>query len=169
MSELKGETRALKLRGLTVFGTCSTAENPPMDNAMITTQESVTPELVRRAYDALLSGDEEAIARYWAAELRWLVPGHNQLSGWKDGREAFLDFMRRVAALSDGSFNMEWIDICVSGSRSADITHNTGSRPGGRHLDIDVVHVLEWRDGKVVEARAAIFGDGTQQYDGFWS
>ncbi len=140
-----------------------------MDKLMTTMTDSVTPDLVRRAYDALLSADPDAISRYWAPELRWLVPGHNQLSGWKDGRDAFLDFMRRVADLSGGSFNMVWVDICVSGSRSADITHNTGSRPDGRHLDIDVVHVLEWHDGKVVEARAAIFGDGTRQYDEFWS
>jgi hypothetical protein len=36
-------------------------------------------------------------------------------------------------------------------------------------LDIDVVHVLRWRDGKVIEGRGAIFGDGTTEYDQFWS
>ena len=142
-----------------------------MEDLMMTTTTSVTPDLVRRAYAALLSGEVDAISHYWAPELRWLVPGHNPLSGWKNGRDAFLDFMRRVGDLSGGSFNMDWIDICVSGRRSADITHNTGSRAAadGRRLDIDVVHVLEWQDGKVVEARAAIFGDGTRQYDDFWS
>ncbi|MEJ7651977.1 MAG: hypothetical protein WKH64_00750 [Chloroflexia bacterium] len=30
------------------------------------------------------------------------------------------------------------------------------------------MHVLRWRDGKVVEGRGAIFGDGTTQYDQFW-
>ncbi len=36
-------------------------------------------------------------------------------------------------------------------------------------LDIDVVHVLRWRDGKVIEGRGAIFGDGTTEYDQFWA
>jgi uncharacterized protein len=36
-------------------------------------------------------------------------------------------------------------------------------------LSIDVVHVLRWRDGKVIEGKGAIFGDGTNNYDLFWS
>jgi len=36
-------------------------------------------------------------------------------------------------------------------------------------LDIDVIHYLIWRDGKVIEGRGAIFGDGTAQYDAFWA
>jgi len=36
-------------------------------------------------------------------------------------------------------------------------------------LDIDVVHVVRWRDGRVIEGRGAIFGDGTNEYDQFWS
>ena len=29
--------------------------------------------------------------------------------------------------------------------------------------------VLRWRDGKVIAGRGAIFGDGTAEYDHFWS
>ena len=59
---------------------------------------------------------------------------------------------------------------------SADVTRNIGYRDGDengqvpyRQLDIDVVHVLRWRNAKVIEGRGAIFGDGTTQYDQFWS
>jgi hypothetical protein len=54
---------------------------------------------------------------------------------------------------------------------SCDITHNLGRRAGQdeRILDIDVVHFLRWRDGKVIEGRGAIFGDGTARYDEFWA
>jgi hypothetical protein len=31
------------------------------------------------------------------------------------------------------------------------------------------VHVLRWRDGKVIAGKGAIFGDGTTEYDQFWS
>ena len=51
------------------------------------------------------------------------------------------------------------------------MTNNTGHRAGEptRRLDIDVIHWMQWRDGKVIHARGAIFGDGTAQYDAFWA
>ncbi len=138
---------------------------------------NVTPDLVRTAYGALASGDMEQIKQYWAEDMNWLVPGHNPLSGWYHGRDAFLGFMGQVGALSANSFNMESIAVMTSDDYSADVTHNVGFRGGfeGKgevpytKLDIEVVHVLRWRDGKVIEGRGAIFGDGTTEYDQFWA
>jgi hypothetical protein len=72
---------------------------------------------------------------------------------------------------------MDSIAVMTGDDYSADVTHNLGYRAGAndkgeapyQKLDIDVVHVLHWRDGKVVEGRGAIFGDGTTRYDQFWS
>lgn len=136
----------------------------------------VTQELVGKAYAALASGDMEQIAQYWAEDMRWLVPGHNPLSGLYVGRDAFLGFMGQVGALSNNSFNMQSIAVMVSDEYSADVTYNEGYRAGHEgtgtvpftKLAIDVVHVLRWRDGKVIEGRGAIFGDGTTEYDQFW-
>lgn len=138
----------------------------------------VTPELVGKAYEALASGDMDQIKEYWAEDMVWLVPGHNPLSGWYHGLDAFLGFMSRVGKLSDNSFNMEPKALMTSDEYSADVTFNLGYRAGydestGKvpytKLAIDVVHVLRWRDGKVIEGRGAIFGDGTSEYDQFWS
>ena len=74
----------------------------------------VTPELVGKAYQALASGDIEQIKEYWAEDMNWLVPGHNALSGWYHGRDAFLGFMGEVGALSNNSFNMESIAVMTS-------------------------------------------------------
>ncbi|WP_163999286.1 nuclear transport factor 2 family protein [Pyxidicoccus caerfyrddinensis] len=131
----------------------------------------VTPELVAKAYAALATGQQEKIAEYWAEDLRWLVPGHNILSGWKEGRAAFLEFMGQVAALSGGSFHMENLSTTTSDEYSADVTRNGGHRAGNpnKTLDIIAVHVLRWRDGKVIEGRGAIMEDGTTRFDQFWS
>lgn len=131
----------------------------------------LTEERVRRAYDALASGDRQSIEEYWDKDMVWLVPGHNPLSGWKRGLDEFLTFMDKVGKLSDNSFQMAWESILITEDYSADIRHNTGHRAGdeNRRLNIDVVHVLRWRDGKVIEGKAAIYGDGTAQYDEFWS
>lgn len=136
----------------------------------------VTAELVATAYDALASGDRARIEQYWDTNMVWLVPGHNHLSGLYQGLDRFLDFMGIVGTLSGGSFRMERTVIMLAGEYSADVTRNIGYRDGDengqvpyRQLDIDVVHVLRWRDGKIIEGRGAIFGDGTTQYDQFWS
>jgi uncharacterized protein len=138
---------------------------------------NVTPELVQQAYAALASGNRQEIEKYWDQEMRWLVPGHNPLSGWYEGLDGFLGFMGQVGAMSNHSFNMEGIAVMTSDDYSADVTHNVGYRAGAEgtgtvpytKLDIDVVHVLHWRDGKVIEGKGAIFGDGTTEYDQFWA
>ena len=132
---------------------------------------SVTPELVARAYAALATGNQKKIREYWAEDLRWLVPGHNHLSGWKVGLEGFLAFMSQVGVLSGGSFQMDNICTTVSEEYSADVTRNRGHRADNpdKQLDITAVHVLRWLDGKVIEGRGAIMEDGTTRYDQFWS
>jgi uncharacterized protein len=135
------------------------------------TAGDVTPELVGKAYAALASGNVGEISKYWDEGLHWLVPGHNQLSGWYNGRDEFLGFMQHVGELSGGSFRMEPIAIMTGQGYSSDVTHNIGTRAEDptKILDINVVHVLHWRHGKVVEGRGAIFGDGSEKYDEFWS
>lgn len=130
----------------------------------------LTEERVRRAYEVLASGDRAQIEEYWDKDMLWLVPGHNQVSGLKKGLDDFLSFMDKVGYLTDNSFQMSWEGVLITGEYSTDIRHNTGHRAGdeARRLDIDVVHVLRWRDGKVVEGRGAIFGDGTAHFDEFW-
>jgi len=140
---------------------------------MATVKAVITPEHVKEAYGALASGDLEKIKQYWAEEMVWQVPGHNRLSGWYFGRDEFLAFMGRVGELSAGSFKMENIagDVIVTGEYSADLTRNRGHRASqdDKTMDIEVVHVLRWKDGKVIAGKGATFGDGTTEYDQFWS
>jgi uncharacterized protein len=130
----------------------------------------VTLGQVEKAYDALASGDKGAIQEFWSDDLQWLVPGHNQVSGWKHGLGEFLSFMEKVGRLSANSFQMERTAVMTSEEYSADVTRNTGHRAedSDMRLDVDVVHVLRWRAGKIIEGKGAIFGDGTAQYDAFW-
>lgn len=131
----------------------------------------LTPEHVNNAYKVLATGDADLVSEFWDENMVWLVPGHNQLSGWKHGRQAFLDFMAKVGELSGGSFNMKVITLMVNDDYSCDVTNNQGTRANdpNKKLNIDVAHVLRWRDGKVIAGKGGIFGDGTAQYDEFWS
>jgi len=138
---------------------------------------NVTTELVEAAYQALATGDRNEVARYWAEDMRWLVPGNHQLAGSWEGLDGFFNFMEQVGKLSGGSFVMTRSVILLADDWSADVSHNVGTRvtaPAGStslydRLEIDVIHLLQWRDGKVVWGRGAIFGDGTTQFNQFWS
>ena len=136
-------------------------------------EAAITPEHVGEAYAALSSGDMDRIHQYWAADMVWQVPGHNELSGWYYNRDEFLAFMGKVGDLSDHSFRMDMIAgrVLVTGDYSVDLTRNRGYRKGAedKTMDIEVAHVLRWRDGKVIAGKGAIFGDGTTEYDQFWS
>ena len=140
---------------------------------MATVKAVITPQHVKDAYGALASGDITKIKQYWADEMVWQVPGHNRLSGWYFGLDEFLAFMGTVGKLSGNSFHMENIagDVIVTGEYSADLTRNRGNREGlpDKTMDIEVVHVLRWQDGKVIAGKGAIFGDGATEYDQFWS
>jgi uncharacterized protein len=134
------------------------------------TQTQITADRVRSAYVALASGDRNLVREFWADDMVWQVPGHNQLSGWYHGLDEFLGFMGNVGTLSGGSFKMDTISVIVTEDWSADITRNRGKRGDmDKAMDIEVVHVLRWRDGKVIAGKGAIFGDGTTEYDQFWS
>ncbi len=136
-------------------------------------ETDITPEHVGEAYAALASGDAKKIQEYWAADMVWQVPGHNELSGWYYSRDEFLAFMGKVAELSDNSFRMDQVagKVLVTGEYSVDLTRNRGHRKGeeDKTMDIEVAHVLRWKDGKVIAGKGAIFGDGATEYDQFWS
>lgn len=136
-------------------------------------ETSITPEHVGEAYDALASGDMNRIKQYWADDMVWQVPGHNELSGWYYSRDEFLAFMGKVGELSDHSFHMDMVAgrVLVTGDYSVDLTRNRGhlkDQPD-KTMDIEVAHVLRWKDGKVIAGKGAIFGDGATEYDQFWS
>ena len=63
------------------------------------------------------------------------------------------------------------ITVMTNDDYSTDVTNNQGTRKEdpGKKLNIDVAHVLRWKDGKVIAGKGGIMGDGTAQYDEFWS
>lgn len=146
---------------------------PSQPPARYDIEASITPEHVQEAYASLASGDINKIRQYWAQEMVWQVPGHNELSGWYYSLDEFLAFMGNVGEMSDHSFNMQLVagKVLVTGDYSVDLTRNRGHRTGqpDKTMDIEVAHVLRWQDGKVIAGKGAIFGDGTTEYDQFWS
>ena len=140
--------------------------------------QKVSPEMVSSAYEALASGDMGRINEYWDADIAWLIPGRNPLAGWHRGLNAFIDYMRRVGQLTNNNLKTQTMALMVGDGYSAMMSKVTGYRAGFNEsnaqrpdtkLDVDLVQILRWRNGKIVEGRSAIFGEGTDEYDRFWS
>jgi ketosteroid isomerase-like protein len=138
---------------------------------------ALTVQHVRAAYEALGSGDRDRIAEYWAEDMRFLTPGNHPYAGWHNGLDGFVAFMHTVDKASNGTFMIDIDVVLVDGEYSVDLNHTTARRGHARPestspydvLDIRGLHALRWRDGKVVEGRGAIFGDGVTNFNSWWS
>ncbi|MBN1148255.1 MAG: ester cyclase, partial [Anaerolineales bacterium] len=155
------------------IGAIPSPQAGPGADGLYDIEADITPEHVLEAYGALASGDINRIQQYWDQKMVWQAPGHNELSGWYYNLDEFLAFMKQVGEMSDHSFRMEPIagQVLVTGEYSVDLTRNRGHRAGrpDKTMDIEVAHVLRWKDGKVIAGKGAIFGDGSEEYNQFWS
>jgi hypothetical protein len=138
----------------------------------------LTPERVTAAYDALMSGDRRRAEEYWDPSVRFLTPGNHQYSGWHEGLDDFMDFIGKVLAASGGSFEIDPVTILINDEGySIDVNRTRGRRahaPAGSTspydlLQIEGLHLLKWENGRIVEGRGAIFGDGTTNFNQWWS
>lgn len=139
---------------------------------------TLTPERVVQAYEALMSGDRRRAAEYWHPQLRFLTPGIHPYAGWHEGLDNFMAFIDKVIEASGGSFQIEPVTILVNDEGySIDVNRTYGTRahaPAGSQspydrLQIEGLHLLKWENGKVVEGRGAVFGDGLTNFNQWWS
>ncbi|MFJ8083604.1 nuclear transport factor 2 family protein [Streptomyces sp. NPDC096205] len=124
---------------------------------------------VRAAYASLGSGDRAVIEQYWSPELTWETAGNSRVSGTYKGMDEFLGFLGTMGEISAGSLAMEFRTIVVDGDVAVAVTHNTATRANDadRGMDIEEVHFLRWRDGRIVQGRGAMFGTGTGDFEQF--
>ncbi len=130
----------------------------------------LTTDRIDLAWQAIASGDRGKILEYWAEDVRFQIPGNHAYSGWYEGLDAFLGFLETFGRLSGGTIQAERVTSLVNARAgySVDINRNTARRaglPSGspspyRDLELDALHLLRWRDGRVVEGRWVIMGDG---------
>lgn len=139
----------------------------------------LTPERVHAAYDVLMTGDRDKILEYWSEDLRFEMPGHHQFSGWFTDLDDYLSKMGKLGEANGGRFKADLLHVLVNEADgvSVDITQLDGYRanaPEGStspydRLQVLNVHLLRWENGRVIEGRSALFGDGVTLADLWWS
>jgi uncharacterized protein len=107
-------------------------------------------ELVRKGYDAFLSGDMSALDQMFADDIVWYAPGRNQLSGTFKGKEEVFASFQKVFELTKGTFKLEIHDVLANDEHAVVLVRATGEIDG-RKLDDKSVQVFHVKDGKVKE------------------
>ncbi|MBB1154452.1 MULTISPECIES: nuclear transport factor 2 family protein [Amycolatopsis] len=139
----------------------------------------LTVDRVGLAFEALASGDRGKMLEYWDENVRFEIPGNHGHAGWYEGLDEFLGFLATVGEYSAGTYRAENVTVLVNpdSGYSVDINKNWAVRAGADHdstspydkLDVDALHVLRWRDGKIVEGRGVLMGDGGTTSALWWS
>ncbi|MFJ1805560.1 MULTISPECIES: nuclear transport factor 2 family protein [unclassified Streptomyces] len=138
---------------------------------------AITPELIEKAYVALVSCDREEAAKYWSEDVRFSVPGRHVQAGWHVGLDELLAFRRALTDTAGGKFEVEMVTSMIDGNECMDVVKVHAVRPDAPEgstspydvLDALGVQVFRWEDGLIVEGRAGFFGDGATNYDQWWS
>jgi ketosteroid isomerase-like protein len=107
-------------------------------------------ELIRKGYEAFLSGDMEALSGLLADDIIWHSPGRNQLSGDFRGKEEVFATFAKLIELTGGTFNLEIHDVLANDTHAVVLARATGEREGMK-LDDNGVQVFHMTDGKVTE------------------
>jgi uncharacterized protein (TIGR02246 family) len=127
---------------------------------------SSNEDLVREGYAAFSAGDLERLGELMAPDVVHTVPGDNPTSGEHKGQEAVFAMYGQLFELTDGTLQVELVDVQEQGDKVVARHRSTGSR-GTKTLDVGQTIEFTIEDGKI--ARLDESSDDQAAEDDFWS
>ena len=112
--------------------------------------EPLTPERVMAAYGAMVKPEREAWAEYWAEDIQWRLPGHNTLSGVKQGADEVIAFF---GALMKVGVQVDNVSFGTIGDDRVVETHSGHGTVDGRDYLFPTCSVYTIRDNKIAEVQ----------------
>jgi ketosteroid isomerase-like protein len=106
---------------------------------------------VRSAYDAFMQGDLDTALADLADDCVFHFGGDGPLSGDHKGRDAISKALIGTFELTGGSQKLDIKGVFADDQHAAVVLHEWASRPDGATLDVDEVHILRIRDGKITD------------------
>jgi ketosteroid isomerase-like protein len=111
-------------------------------------------------------GDAAAVGELLADDIVWHVAGRHRLSGDYRGREAVLGYFGQVSDETQGSIELDPVEVMASDRHGATILRVTGDRAGSR-LDTVMAEAFRFDDeGRVQEFWATATDQAA--IDRFW-
>ncbi len=108
-------------------------------------------DLLREGIAAFTRGDLDALReKYFAADIRWHLPGKSPLAGSYEGAAQVIESFGRLFELTAGTYRVEVHDI-VADDEYGFVLYTSRAERKGRHLEDRTVLVAHMRDGKQAE------------------
>jgi ketosteroid isomerase-like protein len=123
-------------------------------------------ESLRTGYEAFSRGDLDTVFGLFADDIKWHVPGRNQVSGDYVGKEQVGGFFMKLMELSGGTFRLEVHDTLANDEHAVGLVILRAER-NGKTLNANDVHVWHVSDGKFTEFWSQFFD--LDAWDEFWS
>ena len=106
---------------------------------------------VRNAYDAFGRGDLEGALADLSDDCVFHFGGDGPNSGDHKGRDAITAALVSNFELTAGTQALDIKGVYADDDRAVVVVQETASRPDGASIDLDEVHVLHLRDGKITD------------------
>jgi ketosteroid isomerase-like protein len=115
--------------------------------------EAVHPneESHRAILEAFSAGDLATAAGHYSDDVVFHINGRGSSAGDHHGFAAFVEIFSKMIGTVD-SYSLEVHDVVAGDQHSVGLLTSTTTR-GDRVLVADLVTVLTWRDGKVIDER----------------
>ena len=129
-------------------------------------------DLMRTAYDALVSGDIPLLFSLMEDDVAAHVPGRSPVAGEYAGKQAVLGYVATLGELSGGTLRFELHDLLTGEGHAgqghaAALVTDRAERADGRALDMNNVHAWHVGDGRLREIW--IYPGDLYAWDDFWS
>ena len=123
-------------------------------------------ELVRKGYDAFMSGDMATLNDLFADDIKWHAPGRSQVSGDFRGKDEVFANLQKNMELTGGTFKLDIHALLADDEHAVALLRVSAEREG-KTLKDNTVQVWHIKDGKVTESW--LHPEDAYASDEFWS
>ena len=103
-------------------------------------------QVATRYFQAVAAGDRSTLESLFADDLIYRFPGRSSFAANYQGRDSVLGYLDRLRELTDGSLEVEILDVMTSDTRATGFVRATASQ-GDVEFSWQLVAVIVSRDG----------------------
>lgn len=123
-------------------------------------------DLLRQNYQATAEGDMQTALDSMADDIVWHVGGSSPLTGDYRGKEAVVEYLGRLAEMTDGTVKNQPHDVLANDEHGVGLLEFTAQR-GGKSMNVRAAHIVHFRDSQLAEVW--LFFEDQRVVDEFFS
>jgi uncharacterized protein len=134
----------------------------------VTLDKQASPTaIVRRFYQAFVTGDMATIDSLVTDDVSFHVPGTGSNAGDYQGKQAVFGFFGKAMDTTGGSLKLELLDVMAGQDHVAALATYRAEREGRTPLQNNLVQLIKLRDGRI--AQSWFHSRNQYEVDAFWA